>query len=185
MLPILETERLILKGFSVNDAKAVQEMAGDYELYKTTLNIPHPYEAGMAESWIEQHETLFNENKLLSLAVVRKSDEALLGCITLSTISEKRRLYEIGYWIGKMYWYQGYGTEASRAIIDYGFEKSNANKIMGRHFVSNPGSGKIMVHCGMSPEGVLREDQLKEGQFVDIAYYGILRSEWESSRQAK
>ena len=62
--------------------------------------------------------------------------------------------------------------------MDYGFEHMNANRIMGRHFTGNPASGKIMEKCGMKLEGVLRQDQLKLGEFVDVAYYGILRSEW-------
>lgn len=179
MIPTIRTERLILRPFKLDDAAEVQRLAGDYELYKSTLHIPHPYEDGMAEEWISMHLDNFIEKGFLQLAVERAYDQQLVGCISLGTVSPKRQILEIGYWIGQDYWDRGFGTEASRAVIDYGFEHMNANRIMGRHFMTNPGSGKIMEKCGMIHEGVLRHDQVKDGVFVDVGYYGILKSDWK------
>ena len=52
MLPFIETEHLTLKPLQVADAVQVQALASDYEIYKTTLNVPHPYTLEMAEQWI-------------------------------------------------------------------------------------------------------------------------------------
>lgn len=178
MIPKIETKQLILRAFQLTDAKDVQRLAGNYELYKTTLHIPHPYEDGFAESWIELHEADFTERSFLTLAIVQKSDNQLVGCVSFG-MSLKRQLGEIGYWIGQEYWGKGYGTQASRVVMDYAFANMNANKIIGRHFAGNPASGKIMKNCGMTMEGLLRQDQVKDGEFHDICYYGILKSEWE------
>lgn len=179
MNPTLRTKRLTLRPFNLTDADEVQRMASNYELYKTTLNIPHPYEEGMAEAWISSHDADLTERHLVTLALVRTEDNQLVGSLTLGMMP-KRKIGEIGYWIGQEFWNQGYGTEASQAIIHYGFSELGLNKIIGRHFSNNPASGKIMTNCGLSLEGVLRQDQFKEGQFIDICYYGLLRSEWAS-----
>jgi hypothetical protein len=54
-LPRLGTERLLLRPFALSDAADVLRLAGDRAIADTTLNIPHPYEAGMAEEWIATH----------------------------------------------------------------------------------------------------------------------------------
>ena len=61
--PTLETERLILRPFRLDDAKRVQLLAGRREIASTTLNVPHPYEDGMAEQWISTHESVFQAGR--------------------------------------------------------------------------------------------------------------------------
>lgn len=79
--PTLQTSRLILRPFTLADAPEVQRLAGAEEIAATTLNIPHPYEDGMAEQWIASHPQAFEEGKLVVFAMERKSDGALVGAI--------------------------------------------------------------------------------------------------------
>ena len=67
--PVLESERLLLRGFIPSDADAVQQLAGAFEIADTTMNIPHPYEDGMAESWIEHHPTAYKQGVSVPLAI--------------------------------------------------------------------------------------------------------------------
>lgn len=177
MLPVLETKRLRLRPFGVDDAQKVQMMAGDYELYKTTLNLPYPYELQMAYDWIETHERSYETHHMLTLAIVLKEGDHLLGAISLGE-HPKNRYGEIGYWIGREYWGNGYGTEASEAVIAFGFSQMKLNKVMGRYFVSNPASARIMEKCGMEFEGIQKEVALKNGVYHDIGFYGLTRVAW-------
>lgn len=74
-LPTIQLERLILRPFSIEDAKVVHELASDKYIAETTLYIPHPYEDGMAEKWIETHSDNFNEDRLVELAIVLKQQK--------------------------------------------------------------------------------------------------------------
>ncbi len=69
-------------------------------------------------------------------------------------------------------------TEATRAIIRFGFEALGYNRIYAYHFVGNPASGRVMQKAGMKKEGVLRQEVRKGDVFQDHAIYSILRQEW-------
>ena len=89
----------------------------------------------------------------------------------------EEKMAEIGYWIGKPYWSQGYCTEAAREVVRYGFEVLNLNRIQARHMTKNPASGRVMEKVGMKYEGRLRQSLLRWDQFEDVAIYSILRDE--------
>jgi len=181
MIPKIETKRLILRPFTLSDVDEVYEIANDYSIYLTTLNIPYPYERSMAESWIKTHQKAFLDNGNITWAAVDKATNILTGAFTLS-IDKKNSTGEIGYWIRSSSWNKGYGTEGAQALIEYGFRYSKLNRIFGRCFSNNPSSGRIMEKCGMEREGLLREGILKDSFFHDVVYYSILRVNWLSQR---
>ena len=179
-MPTLKTERLILRPFNQNDAKDVQRLAGDYDIAKTTLFIPHPYEDGMAEGWIKSHQKNFNKGIEITLAITLRESNELIGAIGISHINEDLEKASIGYWIGKQYWNCGYCTEAVKAVLKYCFEELKLNRVSAHHFANNPASGKVMEKAGMKKEGVLRQNEKKWGEYVDTPIYGILKNEFNS-----
>ncbi len=175
--PRLTTDRLILRGFELTDAPMVQLLAGAYEIAKTTLNIPHPYKAGMAETWIGTHQEEYRSGKGLVFAMVDRSDNQLMGAMGL-IISHRFNRAELGYWVGKPFWGRGYATEAARELVRYGFQELKLNRIYATHMTHNPASGRVMQKIGMEAEGLLRQHALKWDQFLDLAVYGILAETW-------
>ena len=174
--PTLETVRLVLRPFTVADAPDVQRLAGEREVASTTLNIPHPYEAGMAEQWINTHHEVYESGEGVNFALVRRADHALIGAIGLRLQPPQARA-ELGYWIGIPFWRQGYCTEAAQAVVRYGFEVLSLHRIYATHMTRNPASGRVMQKLGMTYEGCARQHVQKWGVFEDLAMYGILRSE--------
>ena len=183
-IPTLETERLVLRPFSLQDAATVQQLAGDVAVADTTLNIPHPYLDGMAEDWISKHGEAFAKLEGLTLAITRKSDGSVVGAISLIGIADGHRA-ELAYWIGKPYWNQGFCTEAGRAVVRFAFRDLGLLRVHAWHFGRNPASGRIMRKLGMRHEGTLRQHVRKWDECEDLELYGILKQEWAAEGAAQ
>ncbi|RUT44477.1 N-acetyltransferase [Paenibacillus anaericanus] len=176
-IPTIQLERLILRPFSLEDAKEVQELASDKYIAETTLYIPHPYEDGMAEKWIETHSDNFNEDRLLELAIVHKEEKYVIGAISMGC-NKKFDHGELAYWIGRKYKNNGYCTEAAKGIVRYAFGEMKLNRVFARHLGKNSASGAVMKKLGMKHEGVLRQHVKKWGEYEDLVHYGLLKDEF-------
>lgn len=174
--PTLTTERLLLRPFTLADAPEVQRLAGEREIAATTAAIPHPYPDGAAEAWIETHAGRFAQGEGAAFAVTRRADSALLGVVGLEINAEMQRA-ELGYWIGKPYWNQGYGSEAAAAVVRFALTDLGLRRVFARHFSGNPASGRVMQKIGMRHEGTLRRHAVKWGEVHDLEMYGLLAGE--------
>ena len=179
--PTLRTERLTLRPFIADDAFDVERLAGLREIADTTLNSPHPYPLGGAAVWIRLHGPAWIDGTSATFAIVGNKTEALVGAISLMIKREHRRA-ELGYWIALDCWNRGYATEASRRIIDFGFESLGLHRIEARHFVRNPASGRVMQKVGMQQEGVERDHVIKWDRHESLVVYSILEPEWRAQR---
>lgn len=175
----IKTCRLLLRPFHHHDAHDVRHLAGDREVAANVLPIPHPYELRMAEDWICRQEERFQSGEEVTYAITLISG-SLIGSISLRMNHEHEHA-ELGYWIGKPYWGQGFATEAAKAVINYGFSVLNLNRIYARHMKRNPASGRVMTKLGMEYEGCLRQHIKKWGKFEDIAVFSILREEYSNT----
>ena len=172
-LPTLHSQRLILRPFRLEDAPAVQRMAGHPDMASTTANIPHPYGDGVAEAWIAAHADRFARDESAIFAITLASTGELLGSVGLEIRREHGRA-ELGYWIGKPYWSQGYVTEAAREVVRFAFEDLGLRRVFAEHFARNPASGRVMEKIGMVREGELRRHMVKDGLPEDVVIWGIL-----------
>ena len=179
--PTIETERLRLRPFALDDAPEVQRLAGDWDVASTTANIPYPYEDGMAEEWIQTHQERFEKGELVNFAIVHRKRGYLIGCIGIA-VDKQHESGGLGYWVGEPYWNNGYCTEALWAVLEYGFQVLGLNRIHATHIRRNPASGRVMQKVGMSHEGSLRQHRKRWGEFEDVEVYGILRSEYDKSK---
>ena len=115
------------------------------------MNIPYPYENGMAEKWIGAHRRAWESKTGVVYAITLSDANQLVGAISLHEIDTSQG--ELGYWIGEPYWGEGYCTEAARAFIDFLFENLRLSNIRAEHLTSNPASGKVMEKIGMRHVG--------------------------------
>ena len=106
-LPTIQTDRLTLRPFTLDDAPVVRLRAGRPEIAATTLNIPHPYEEGMAEQWIGTHQHAFDDGRGLTLAITIRTDGEFVGAVGLG-ITKPHDRAELGYWIAVEQWGNGH-----------------------------------------------------------------------------
>ena len=163
------------------DAAVVQKLAGDRDVALQTMNIPYPYKDGLAEQWLSTLADQFVEGKQAAFAIVARANDKpegeFIGAIGLMIEPDHERA-ELGYWVGKPYWGNGYCTEAVRAILAYGFEQLGLRRIQAWHFFRNVPSGRVMRKIGMTHEGHLRQHIKRGNEVHDVEVYGILRSEY-------
>jgi [ribosomal protein S5]-alanine N-acetyltransferase len=182
--PRLQTARVRLRPFEAADAPEVARLASDRRISSMTLFVPHPYELHHAQDWIARHDELWiSDNEAIFAVCLRDQDSpgTLVGAIGLS-IERAHQRAELGYWIGVPYWGQGFATEASRALIDFGFESLGLQRIHSCHFGTNPASGRVLVKAGLRPEGTARKHLVKWGEPQDQVRYGLCRDEWEQAK---
>ena len=147
-IPVLETERLVLRPPRLEDAKAVAALASDRRIAENTLRIPHPYALADAQGFITAANAADDETVFL---ITTRAD-AVIGACGIATLDGETP--EIGYWLGVPFWGQGYATEAARALIDHAFGELGYNVLLGGARVSNPASRRVLEKCGFQWTGV-------------------------------
>ncbi|MFO1443880.1 GNAT family N-acetyltransferase [Bacillus sp. Bva_UNVM-123] len=177
-------DRLYLRLFERNDADTVRKLCNNFNIYKSTLNLPYPYSLNDALEWMEYHKKNFDEDRSYEFAITDKDNGDLFGAISLSN-NQKFKNGEIAYWIGEEYWGKGYGTEAAKALIDFAFKEKKLHKVFARYFKTNPASGRVMEKIGMVQEGLLKDQVVKDGKYEDLIYFGIINPHESEQEQSK
>lgn len=172
--PDLQSKRLFLRSFILTDARNVQRMAGNINVAKMTLNIPHPYNDGMAEEWIESHSEKLEAGIQLSYAITSLDTGLLFGAISLTHIKETQA--NLGYWIGEPHWGNGFCTEAGVEVVRYALNELKLQRVYANHLTSNSASGRVMQKMGMKHHSSnIASDRYGKPASVEI--YTIKRSE--------
>lgn len=172
----MPTRRLTLDALALDDAPELQRLAGAREIADTTLSIPHPYELDHAVAWIEQQRKEAARGRAISFAV-RLSNRTLIGSCGLRDIDREHLQAELGFWIGRDWWGEGYAREAAAAVMRFGFETLALNRIYAHRMARNPAAGRVLEACGMHREGLLRQRVRKWGVYEDVVLYAALRDE--------
>ncbi len=173
--PTITTRRLVLRQMTLEDAPTIQRLAGAPEVAAGTF-MPHPYADGMAEQWIMNQQAEYEAGNLINFAIVLHTEHVLIGSIGL-ILTATHHHGQLGYWIGVLYWNQGYCTEAARAVVQSGFQTMNLHRIWAPHFKRNPASGRVLQNIGMQYEGCQREHYRHGDRFEDAMLYGMVRAD--------
>lgn len=116
---------------------------------------------------------------------IRTLDGLLIGHASLNYISWTNRTAEFGIYIGSpAHRNGGFGSDALRALLGYGFDTLNLNRIWCEVF-SNNDAIAVYEHIGFFEEGRLRQHHYDEGTYMDCIMMGMLKLEWEEMRNAK
>jgi RimJ/RimL family protein N-acetyltransferase len=151
-IPVLETERLMLRAPKLEDAKHVAALANDKRIAENTRRIPHPYVRADAEDFIAAANTPNGPHAGDITFLITTHAGVPLGACGIARHDETAP--EIGYWLGVKHWGKGYGTEAVRAVIDFAFTELAHESLCAGARVTNPASRRILEKCGFQWTGV-------------------------------
>ena len=174
----LETTRLILRKFTMDDARAMYEnWASDPEVTKFLTWPPHG-SVGVTEQVLKSWVDGYGQDDFYQWAIVPKElGDAPIGSISVVSHNDKARIAHIGYCIGKRWWHRGFTSEALQAVMDFLFDEVGVQRIETRHAPNNPHSGGVMKKCGMKYEGTLRRSDVNNQGICDACWYSILDDE--------
>ena len=175
----IETKRLWLRWPRASDAVAVQKFAGELQVAEMTSNIPHPYPKRGAEAFILTTREANTEGRTLRLAITgKRQPNALIGMIGLEP--RERCEPELGYWLGRPFWGQGYATEAAQALIDAVFTYGGTTVVEAGARVINPASRRVLEKSGFQYAGSAMLERPAWRDSVPVDRFRLERSNWES-----
>ena len=178
-IPVLETQRLILRAPRLEDTVAVAGLANDRHIAAMTARIPHPYTSVDAEKWVEQAWQGADSPFLITL----RESGTVIG--SAGFVRQSDGLTAIGYWIGTGYTGQGYATEAARAVIDYLFTVHNEQALVATCRVVNEASRHVLQKCAFQWIGAGLVRSLFLQSSVPVDKFRLERSVWSSFKAWK
>ncbi|MBE9097240.1 GNAT family N-acetyltransferase [Tychonema sp. LEGE 07203] len=180
-LPTIETERLLLRKISLNDASDMFEYASNPEVSEYTMWSTHT-SIEDTKYFLKSLTKMYKRRELVDWGLVHKVDEKFIGTCGFVEWSMNHSRAEMGYAISSKYWNQGYMSEAVNAMMEFGFREMLLNRIEAKCKVSNIGSARVMEKVGMQLEGILRQQIFVKGEYWDLKIYSILRDDFFASR---
>lgn len=175
----IETERLILRRFSLGDAQAMFDNWASDDAVTRYLTWPTHTSADVTRMVLENWVASYDKDDFYNWAIELKSLGQPVGNISVVRCSDVSHRCEIGYCMGKNWWHQGIMSEALQAVIGYLIKEVGINRVEARHAVNNPNSGGVMRKCGMIYEGTMRQGGWCNAGFVDVNMYSILACEYD------
>ena len=178
----IETERLILRRFEYNDVESVLKNWASDEEVQSLYSEPVYKTITEVKDLIGGYINNYKNQNYYRWAVISKDNNECIGQIAYFMVNEANHFAEIEYCIGREFQGCGYATEATKAVIDFGFKKMNLHKVQICHKAMNQKSKRVIEKCGLKYEGTLRDfffDE-NENKYVDRLYYSILKEEYDS-----
>lgn len=171
----IQTGRLLLRRYHEGDAADIyRNYAADERVARFLTWRPYT-DVAEVERFVAAQIFAYSNNMY---DWVMEYEGQVVGNISVTTMDERNEACEIGYCLGHDFWGKGIMTEAVTAVLGYLFGRVGFNRVMAKHDVENPASGKVMQKCGMAYEGRLRQAYLRhDGSYSDALLYSILKNE--------
>ena len=174
----IETDRLILRQFKYSDDDAMLKYWIADEKIQSMYSEPVYTTKEEVKELLDKYISSYAKDDYYRWAIISKDNNECIGQIAFFLVDSKNHFAEIEYCIGSDFQCKGLATEATKAIIKYGFEKIKFHKIQICHKSINIPSKRVIEKCGFHFEGVFRDFFYMNGEYVDRLYYSILESEY-------
>lgn len=165
----LETPRMMIRGFTPEDADDLHEILGDDD----TMEYCEPaYDFEKTKEFLNS----FCIGRNGAVAAVQKETGKMVGYILFNEL--EKGVYEMGWFFNRRFWGQGLAYEACKAVIDYAFMKLDVHKVFAETIDAVKSVG-LMKKLGMQPEGIQRSHARdNHGNWADLYLYGQLDADW-------
>jgi len=174
--PTLDTNRLQLREMTPQDVTALLKHLGNPEVVKY-IDMQPIKTIEQANEWLRWMGSYFSAHDGLRWGITLKTDGTFIGSAGIHNWNREARYAEIGYDIAEPYWGNGYATEVSQAIIDFGLTHMNLNRVEADIIEGNEASMRVLEKLGFQKEGILRQRVYKDGQYHNVHLFALLRND--------
>jgi len=140
----IKTERLVLKKTGYKDKQELISQIGDWEVSKWLSRVPYPYTENDADEWIR---TISREELTFNIF----ENDSLVGGIELTLLEEN--CHELGFWLGRQHWGQGFATEAGKGLLHYAVEDLGIRNFKSSYIKGNGASARVLAKLGFIKSG--------------------------------
>ena len=180
------TERLFLRPFWPEDADALAAEMGRPEVLRNLGTPPSPFTLADARARIATDMGAGDDQLSLGMFVRTAEGSRLAGGIGFGPRPDRGGGIALSYWVAKDWWGANLSVEAGRAVLEHAFLARRLPKLMARHYVDNPGSGRVLAKLGFRPTGVTgRYFCVPRHEAVEGIESALTREEWTAARQAR
>ncbi|HEY2241423.1 MAG TPA: GNAT family protein [Streptosporangiaceae bacterium] len=181
---ILVGERVGLRGVLDDDLATLARWDLDPGRLTTLADRVAPQSEAAARERIARR--CANEGDGLGFAIEKRDGAAeLIGMISLAGMGPKSRCATLGIALGRDFLGRGYGSDAMRVIVDYGFRELGLHRIQLGVTPFNPAGIRAYEKAGFTEEGRLRESVMHDGRWYDEILMSILDHEWAARRDQR
>ncbi len=177
----IETERLILRRFRYNDDDAMLKYWIADEKIQSLYSEPTYTTKEAVKELLDKYIASYEKEDYYRWAIIEKISGECIGQIAYFLVDNKNNFAEIEYCIGSDFQCKGFATEATKAVIEYGFNRINLHKIQICTKTINIPSKRVIEKCGFTYEGTLRDYFYMNGEYVGRLYFSMLRSEFDKN----
>lgn len=177
----LESERLVLKTIEPGDAQELAAALNDFDISKHLATVPHPYSVNDAYAFIGRIAEEQQKGEGHVFVIRRKADRALVGCCGLHL---KNGAFELGYWIAKPLWRQGFASEAAYRLVTFAFDDLGAETVTAGWYHDNGISGRILAGLGFKAVRVEKQHSAARGANVLCNRTMLTRTEFGRKKAA-
>ena len=176
----IETERLILRRFEYTDDEAMLKYWIADEKIQSLYSEPVYTTKEAVKELLDKYISSYENDDYYRWAIIEKTTGECIGQIAYFLVDSKNHFAEIEYCIGSEFQCNGFATEATKAVIAYGFDKMNLHKVQICTKTINLPSKRVIEKCGFTYEGTLRDYFYMNGEYVGRLYFSMLRNEYEA-----
>lgn len=178
----IETGRLLLRRFEYADDAAMLKYWIADEKIQSMYSEPVYTTKEEIKELLTKYINSYEKEDYYRWAIVLKETGECIGQIAYFLVDNTSHFAEIEYCIGSAFQCKGYATEATKAVIDYGFREIKLHKVQISTMEMNPQSKRVIEKCGFTYEGMLRDYFYMSGEYVGRVYYSMLRQEYAGKK---
>lgn len=175
----ITTERLILRRFEYTDDEAMLKNWVADEKVQSMYSEPVYSTKEAVRELLDKYIGSYDRDDYYRWAIIEKESGECIGQIAYFLVDSKNHFAEIEYCIGSCFQRRGYATEATKAVISYGFDRIKLHKVQICTKTINAPSKRVIEKCGFTYEGTLRDYFYMNGEYVGRLYFSMLKSEYE------